>query len=123
MSGHGGRRPGAHTWIPRAAVCACPVAGDRLDELLQGALITRLLAFVQSRRHGVWEEEAVGSGIESGDRVGSGWTCTGARARGERGPEDGRWRVGGEVMGKSMRPWQGERRAKKGKGEGFLVQT
>ena len=45
-------RLGLRTWIARAAVCAGAVAGHRLYQLLQCALVTRLLAFVQGRRHG-----------------------------------------------------------------------
>jgi hypothetical protein len=39
------------TWVPRATVGASAVARDRLDQVLERALIARLLALVQSRCH------------------------------------------------------------------------
>jgi hypothetical protein len=48
-SGEGARR----TWILCAAVGTGAVAGDRLDQVLQGTLVARLLAFVQDRGHGL----------------------------------------------------------------------
>ena len=51
--------PTVLTWVSRAAVCTRSIPRHRLDEVLQGALITRLLAFVQGRRHVVLKEEPV----------------------------------------------------------------
>jgi hypothetical protein len=56
------------TWIPRAAIRACAVPRDRFDQVLQGTLITRLLAFVQGRRHRVWTEEWFGRRSKIGER-------------------------------------------------------
>lgn len=51
--------PTVLTWVSRTAVCTSSIPWDRLDQILQGTLVTRLLAFVQGRRHIVLEEEAV----------------------------------------------------------------
>ena len=40
------------TWIAHTAVCADAIPGNRLDEVLQGALVARLLALVQGGGHG-----------------------------------------------------------------------
>jgi hypothetical protein len=39
------------TWVARSAVGTDAVAGHTLDEVLQGALVARLLALVQHRGH------------------------------------------------------------------------
>jgi hypothetical protein len=69
------------TWVPRATVCACAVSRNSLDEILQGALITRLLAFVQGRRHIVGKEEAVRAEVEGRERQ----NVHESNTRGERG--------------------------------------
>jgi hypothetical protein len=75
------------TWIPRAAICACAVPRNRLDQILQRTLITRLLTFVQGRRHTVWKEERFGRKSKIGERQNVHQT----RDAGERGSG---WLVG-----------------------------
>lgn len=70
--------PASPSWVSRAAVGTGAIARDRLDELLQRALVARLLALVQRRRHVVAREAAVAG-----------------RWRWERGPEQTRGEGGG----------------------------
>jgi hypothetical protein len=71
------------TWIPRAAIGTCAITRDRLYELLQRALVARLLALVQRGRH-----------VNAGEvAVARRWRCgasSGTNSRGSRKLEVGK---------------------------------
>jgi hypothetical protein len=93
------------TWVARTAVGTHIVARDCLDQVLQRALVARLLALVQGRSHGV---AGGGAGRNGVDIVGGGRTRATA-TRGEACWARGRLVVsscqGSEVIGREPVPW------------------